>query len=336
MVGSHSSRQAEPTGLRRRLVQRVLERVAASSTLRDVIRDYYPGVFHVARELFDELRQYSGSAAFREVLVPWTEKRGPMIVELLAPLARYGGWRREEYRWADPLEQAYALSRVNDVLLLGFQPGLPAGAARPWAHDLHLNSQWPTVTLDEYENFLTDLGMALVDEPDFDPFLHEIVTVEPADDPDHPVEILESLWPAVMHGELLFSRAGIRVRAGAQHVVAGIADRAPLDDVFLRRYRDTHDASLGWGHNSQWKTDFRRDYRTPTADHLHVDAEFDLDEASALGPELRFAIRDVLRDRYASPQAEARIGERNDVFASQYRVTLPRSWRGGEVAVTSR
>lgn len=167
-----------------------------------MIRTYYPGAFHVARELFDELRQYTGSTAFRDVLVPWTEKRGQMIVELLAPLTRYGDWRREKYRWADPLEQAYALSRVSDVLLLGFQLAMPGGAERPWAHDLHLDIQWPIVTLDEYRSFCTDLAMTLVDEPDFDPFLHEIVKVEQTDDPGHPVEILESLWPAVMNGEL--------------------------------------------------------------------------------------------------------------------------------------
>jgi len=298
---------------------------AGPPTLRGVIRHYYPGVFHVARELFDDLREYSGSTAFRDVLVPWTERRGQMIVELMAPLARYGDWHREEYCWADPLEQAYALSRVSDVLLLGFQPSLPAGAQRPWAHDLHLDIPWPIVTLDEYRTFCTDLGMTLVDEPDYDPFLHEIVTVEQADDPGSPVEILESLWPAVMNGELLFSRSGIRVRGGAQHVVAGVADRSPLDDVFLRRYRATHDGSLGWGHNSQWKTDFRRDYRTATADHLNVDGELDLDEASGFDPELKSAIRDVVRYRYASPEVAACLGERDDVIVSRYRVTLPRN-----------
>src|SRR5438132_8176739 len=163
--------------------------------------------------------------------------------------------------------------------------------------------------------------MTLVDEPDYDPFLHEIVTVEQAADPGSPVEIIESLWPAVMSGELLFSRSGVRVRGGAQHVVAGVADRAPLDDVFLRRYRETSDDSLGWGHNSQWKTDFRRDYRTATADHLNVDGEFDIDEASGFDPGLTSAIRDALRDRYASPAAAARIGERY-VCTSRYRVTL--------------
>lgn len=290
-----------------------------------MIHHYYPGVFHAARELFEELREYCGSTASRDVLVPWTEKRGQMLVEMLAPLARYGDWRREEYRWADPLEQAYALSRVNDVLLLSFQPPLPAGAELPWAHELYLDVEWPTVTLEEYRTFCTDLALTLVDEPDFDPFLHEIVTVEQADDPGSPVEIIETLWPAVMNGELLFSRSGVRVRGGAQHVVAGVADRALLDDVFLRRYRATADDSLGWGHNSQWKTDFRRDYRTAVADHLNVDGEVDIDEASGFDPELMSAIRDVLRDRYASQEAAAHIGERDGVFAWRYRVTLPRN-----------
>ena len=326
--GCHPTRPAPPPRASSKTDSR---KAAGRPTLAAVIRHYYPGVFHVARELFDELRQYSGSTVFRDVLVPWTDKRGQMIVELLAPLARYGDWYREEYRLADPLEQAYALSRVSDVLLLGFQPPLPAGAELPWAHGLHLDIQWPVVTPDEYRAFCTGLAMTLIDVPDFDPFLHEIVTVEQTEDPGHPVEIVESLWPAVMHGELLFSRSGVRVRGGAQHVVAGIADRAPLDDVFLRRYRDTCDGSLVWGHNSQWKTDLRRDYRTATADHLNVDEESDLDETPGLDPELKSAIRDVIRDRYASPEARARIGERSDTVTSHYRATLPRN-RGKRTA----
>ncbi|MFD0531918.1 hypothetical protein ACFQ1I_43790 [Kitasatospora arboriphila] len=47
----------------------------------------------------------------------------------------------------------------------------------------------------------------------FDPFLHEIVEVEQADDPAAPIEVTEVLWPGLMLGELLFSRAGVRVRA---------------------------------------------------------------------------------------------------------------------------
>jgi hypothetical protein len=35
----------------------------------------------------------------------------------------------------------------------------------------------------------------------------------------------------------------------------------------LRRYRETNDGFLAWGHNSRWKTDFPRDCLT--ADSFH-------------------------------------------------------------------
>jgi hypothetical protein len=108
---------------------------------------------------------------------------------------------------------------------------------------------------------MTPIGAA-----DFDPFFHEIVAVEQDDDPEAPVRITGTLWPGLMLGDMLFSRAGVRVRAGARHAEAGIADRSVLHEVFLRRYRATSDLSLGWGTNSQWKTDFRA--RLPDRDRV--------------------------------------------------------------------
>lgn len=126
----------------------------------------------------------------------------------------------------------------------------------------------------------TALGMSRIDLPVFDPFFHEIAVVEQDADPRTPIEIIRVLWPGLMLGELLFSRAGVAVHAGAAHAVAGIADRSTLNEVFLRRHRDTSDGSLGWGHNSQWKTDLRRDYVTSDAYHLNVDAEIDITDTS--------------------------------------------------------
>ncbi|MEV7177526.1 hypothetical protein [Kitasatospora sp. NPDC093679] len=81
----------------------------------------------------------------------------------------------------------------------------------------------------------------------FDPFLHEIVEVEQADHPAAPIEVTEVLWPGLMLGELLFSRAGVRVRAGAAHARRGAADRSPLYRTFRRRHRRTVDLSQGLG-----------------------------------------------------------------------------------------
>ena len=65
-----------------------------------------------------------------------------------------------------------------------------------------------------------------------------------------------------MIGELVFTRAGIHVRAGTAHAAPGIADRSDLHWEYWRRHRTTSDGSFWWGHNSQWKTKFRRDYIT--------------------------------------------------------------------------
>jgi hypothetical protein len=216
------------------------------------------------RDLYFTLSSYPGEDAFADVLMPWRE--------------RHGGWRREEWVFGDLLQQAYALSRVSDVLLLGFQPPLPPGAEPGWAHELHLDTDWPVITKDQYLEFFGALSMRPIDATAFDPFLHEIVAVEQADDPDAPIEITDVVWPGLLLGQLLFSRSGVRVRAGIHHAVAGVADRSTLHEVFRRGHRDTSDMSLGWGHNSQWKIDFRRDYLTQDAFYSNVDGRADIDE----------------------------------------------------------
>ncbi|MGH3626080.1 MAG: hypothetical protein ACRDRL_01335, partial [Sciscionella sp.] len=212
------------------------------------------------RELYYAAHRQGGPELFPTVLAPWLEIHAPALRDGLLPLAVYGGWRRESYVFGDLLEQAYALSRVSDLLLLGFQPDLPPGQAAAWAHELHLPDRLPQITEDEYLAAFTAVGMSRIDAPAFDPFFHEIAVVEQEADPHVPIEVTRVLWPGLMLGELVFSRAGVAVRAGAAHAVAGIADRSTLNEVFLRRHRDTSDGSLWWGHNSQWKTDFRRDY----------------------------------------------------------------------------
>ncbi|WP_326674186.1 hypothetical protein [Streptomyces sp. NBC_01257] len=209
------------------------------------------------------------------VVDPWLDEHADVVREALAPLATFGGWARTTYEFGDPLETAYALSRVNDALIYTFQPPLPADAETPWAHDIHHPERWPPVTPDQYLAAFARLGMAPIGDVAYEPFFHEVVHVAESEAPGAPVEITGTVWPGLMLGEMLFSRTGVTVRAGAQHLVAGVADRSPLFDVFMRRYRETSDESMGWGSNSQWRTDFRRDYVTDDAFHFDVDEEFD-------------------------------------------------------------
>lgn len=232
-----------------------------------------------ARDLYFALRDYGDTRAHDELVVPWLVAGREAYSAQLEPLATYGrvpGNADEETQYW--LAIPYALSRVSDVLLLGFQPKPDPEMAVPWAHKLHLaDNTWPAIAVDEYLELFTALGMTEVTDSGFDPFCHEIAEVEQDEDPDAPITITDRLWPGLMLGQMLFSRAGVRVRAGVNHAQRGIADRAPLYSTFLRRYRPTVDASLGWGHNSQWDTDFRRDYRTDQAVHLSIDATGDID-----------------------------------------------------------
>lgn len=277
------------------------------------------------RELYLALHANADSAVFLDVIAQWINESAATVRETLAPLSVYGGWQRVEYAWGDLLEQAYAVSRVSDLLLLGFQPDLPPEVETPWAHQLHLPAHDVTITVDEYVSVFSALGMRRVDVARFDPFFHEIVAVEQSDDPDTPFEITGELWPCIMLGEMMFSRAGVSVRAGEQHAVAGIADRSTLHEVFLRRYRPTSDQSLGWGHNSQWKTDFRRDYLSSVAYHLNIDASTGIDEDTEFGdsrltPSER---RDLLRHRCVV-RPLTHVPESEQPWPGCWRLSLPR------------
>jgi hypothetical protein len=148
------------------------------------------------------------------------------------------------------MHNLYALSRVNDYLLLSFQGD--AAAAGPRAG----------LTLDEYAQFFVHRGFHLVERNRYSPFCHEIVRVEQSQDADEPIRILAEIWPGLMLGDMMFSRAGVAVLGGRAHVVKEVAESSTLYFTHRRLSRQTNDLSMGWGSNSQWRTDFRRDYES--------------------------------------------------------------------------
>lgn len=164
---------------------------------------------------------------------------------------------------ANTLWQLYAASRVRDLLLLAHQPR-PADDA-VCELDQALGRKQPgfrPVPVDQITQFFAALGCRPVSKASFDPILHEIITCKAAAEPGAPITITGQAWPALMLGELVFTRAGVRVRAGSAHAVPGVADRSTLHWEYWRRHRITVDGSFWWGHNSQWRTAIRRDYIT--------------------------------------------------------------------------
>lgn len=216
------------------------------------------------------------------VLLPWQETAAT-IMDYLAPYGSAdaiqwrqpttGGEAQDEFQAA--LWELYALSRVSDLLLLPFQSHDPAFSN--WAG--------PSITADERQRYLGSLGLTAIDQAAFCPFFHEVAEVEQAPDDDEPISVLEERWPGFMLGQLLICRAGVRVRGGRRHIRKEIAERSTLYWTFRRAARPANDLSHGWGHNSQWRTSFRRDYVDATHLHYNVDGPWPVDQpAPKAGP----------------------------------------------------
>ncbi|MEV8099917.1 hypothetical protein [Kitasatospora sp. NPDC085879] len=284
------------------------------------------------RELYEGLLDSDGPDAHREVALPWLAEASGAYREMLHTAARCSGWwedRRTDGRVGVLHMELYALGRVSDILLLARQT--PGGSSSDGGVGGLAFSD------EEYLGLFTGLGMTPFRGDGFDPFLHEIVEVEQADDPAAPIELTEVLWPGLMLGQLLFSRAGVRIRAGAAHAQRGVADRSPLYWTFRRRNRPTVDLSHGWGSNSQWATDLRLDYRTPSGDRLNVDGDRPIDGSTALvldhpenlSPQERLLTprerRELLRHRclLRTPEAVAEL-DRDTPWEREF---MPFDWR---------
>ncbi|MEU5538329.1 hypothetical protein [Streptomyces sp. NPDC020362] len=270
-----------------------------------------------ARELYEELLGHDGHDPYADVVEPWLARVRAAGDPLCAPLPGAADARPGH---PGDLWELYALSRVSDVLLLSFQPP----GHDPWAG--------PGLTRDQYLLLFTDLGMVPFEECSvFDPFLHEIVEVEQTADPDRPVGITGVVWPGLRLGDMVFGRAGVRVRAGARHAERGVADRSPLYWAFRRRHRPTVDLSMGWGSNSQWRTGFRVDIRTAAEDRLNVMGRTHVDavakgsaEALLTSAERRELLRhrSLLRTPERAGALAASPGWETDLFPFDWRLPM--------------
>ena len=239
------------------------------------------------RALFYELEDYEGVDAYHDVLLPWL----PQAQEAMSVLGRYGGlealqWREDiaddlcnggDTTYYSCLECLYALSRVSDLLLLPFELVPSQPPVTPYRHVLSRTEGFASAR--QRQIWWEAVGMTPIDEAfPFHPFYHEIVTVEQAADPSEPISLMGTIWTGYMLGQMMFCRAGVEVRGGRDHIVKEIAETSRIYWTYWRNNRRAIDNSHGWGHNSQWSTDFRRDYLAEDAYHYNVDGEFPLIE----------------------------------------------------------
>ena len=183
--------------------------------------------------------EYEGDNVVEDVVSVW-KSEAESEVKWLQELAFRS--RREIPKVSvNELERLYALSRVNDIFLLSFQPVNCDGSRKGVG-----------ITLEDYRKFFRCLGLVEYRQASFHPFFHEVVEVSDQGD-------FCEVWPTLMLGSMLFSRAGVRCPSSI-HVANGVADRSTIYWTFRRSYRPCEDLSHGWGHNSQWATSFRRDF----------------------------------------------------------------------------
>ena len=242
--------------------------VAAAAQWPDTVSRYgMRGLFHA---LCDLDGTDPGPVLDHAVTRPWMAEAARRL-STLAVLDRTRPAQPGDRELTDTLYLLHAASRVRDILLLAHQPP-PLDPAGLTSLDEALGRTPPSfgpVPVSRIAAFFARLGCRPVTEPSFDPVLHEIIACEPAASPDAPVQVTAQAWPALLIGELVFARAGVAVRAGAAHAVPGVADRSLLHWEYWRRHRPTSDGSRT---SSQWRTQFRRDYRTPRGAVYNLDA----------------------------------------------------------------
>jgi hypothetical protein len=216
------------------------------------------------RELFDLIHGKHSRPLYWYAMAPWIESHAGELEWLRSFASRAGSPIPQAD--VEELWRLYALSRVNETLLLGFQHGQADGTDWPG----------PKISPDDYLKFAESLGLTAIASPSFSPFYHEIVEVEETRDEDQPVSLVSTFWPCLLLGHMVFSRAGVRVSGSTRFIRKDVAESSTLYWAFRRKNRPFQDLSHGWGSNSQWRTRFRRDYRIGREFHYNVDGKHDL------------------------------------------------------------
>src|SRR5713101_8338606 len=160
------------------------------------------------QQLYFRIIHYAGKALFHEVLEPAIPSGRARMQTMQYARTMSSGLAHEHSN------DLYALSRVNARLLLAFQP----------QRIQEINT--PPFTLNEYSQFFLSLGFEISHPDRFSPFFHEIVCVDQVE--SGPPVVKELLWPAVMFGDLLFSRAGVRIESGPEHINKDLAENSKL------------------------------------------------------------------------------------------------------------
>lgn len=207
-------------------------------------------------QLHEALLDYEGTSLYLDRLVEWL-KANPQEKVWLAEVRNRVGTPIPsiiiEESW-----RLYALSRVLDLLLLG----LPSHSSK--------ETTLVNLTLSEFEQFATALGLSIKRPTEYTPFYHEVVSVKNVESATK-VSIIGNHWPCLMLGNMMVLRSGVSVEAPKEIIDKDVVNASILYWTYRRNHQRTEDMSYGWGGNSQWRTEFRRDYLINGVGYYNVD-----------------------------------------------------------------
>ena len=217
------------------------------------------------------LLDYDRQDVFDDVLMPWLDAY-PEAARWLASLRTRGSSAVPALQPQD-LWRLYALSRACEMLMLSLETAPP----RP------LSCNPLALSVRQFEDFFSRLGIDAIRPEAYAPFHHETVTISPAPSRGQVPRIVAWHWPCLMLGTLMIQRGGVTLSAGAEVIAPGIADTSTLYWAYHRTGRRTDDLAHGWGSNSAWRTAFRRDYHLGDTYHFNVDGNCDLASVDPAG-----------------------------------------------------
>lgn len=210
-------------------------------------------------QLYEAILGHDGDSVYTDVLAPWPADNADECIWFADFQARTNNdWSTTT---DNDLCRLYALFRITAILLLRFQTPCVDDDKYPG----------PAIAPEDFQRFHEQLGLHVPSAGDYHPFFHEIISVIQSTDDDAPIRIDHCVWPCLMLGDMMFSRAGCVVSGGSSFVVKDVAETSMLYRTFRRRDRRCNDLSHCWGHNSQWRTRHRRDYYSDGRYHFNID-----------------------------------------------------------------
>ncbi|MEM6806664.1 MAG: hypothetical protein AAF696_35010 [Bacteroidota bacterium] len=206
-------------------------------------------------QLFQSLQEQGENRLSSELLENWL-KENPDEIAWIRKLSNYQleDWKTSH---SDELCRIYALGRINELCLYKLDK-LKADQSSLFSS-----------CFQSYLHFFQNLGLQIREENPFHPFFHEIVEIAESDSHTQ-INLREVLYPALMIGKSVFSRARVSAFLPQDSYDLHCLKTSTLFWAYRRANRKTQDLSYGWGSNSQWRTEMRIDVETEEKYHYNL------------------------------------------------------------------